>query len=76
MPPQSQSNAPRNRAFRMPQAFTIGFAHWKEETPPPIFNTLAPIANQRFETQHAILYLLDQDSILALAELLRAQPTS
>lgn len=62
--------------FRMPQAFTIGFAHWKEETPPPIFNTLAPIANQRFETQHAILYLLDQDSILTLAELLRAQPTS
>jgi len=53
--------------YRMPPAFTIGFTHWKEESPPPVFNTLAPIANQRIETQHAILYLLNQDTIQTLA---------
>lgn len=52
----------------LPEDFTVGFVHWRDEPAPPEFETIARYAKRVVDTAHAKLYVLDAAAIRAYFE--------
>ncbi len=48
----------------LPDRFDVGFVHWREESLPEEYATVAGYATEVIDTENAKLYILDQDAVV------------